>query len=186
MTLSAVTTSGGSGVASAVSAARNPLPDTSKGDLQATIPRRPRSRLIFHRVKRGGSRWIQSVNCEMLWAVDLVELTPETYAVGGSLRRLCFRTCWTRPQRCAITVKSRLTSKGHIIAAELPKREHASSVLPRSLALLSNPMRQALASVRAEGLEPDAVGMDFIRRVDAGELSTEEAIEAYASQFVID
>ena len=72
------------------------------------------------------------------------------------------------------------------MAAELPRREHASTVLPRPLAALANPMRQALASVRAEGIEPDAVGMDFIRRVDAGELSTEEAIEAYASQFVID
>jgi hypothetical protein len=72
------------------------------------------------------------------------------------------------------------------MAAERPRSEHASTVLPRPLALLGNPMRQALASVRAEGLEPDAAGMDFIRRVDAGELSTEGAIKAYASQFVID
>jgi hypothetical protein len=42
-------------------------------------------------------------------------------------------------------------------------------------------MRQALASVRAEGLEPDEVGMDLIRRVDRGELTSEQAIEAYPS-----
>ena len=47
-------------------------------------------------------------------------------------------------------------------------------------------MDQALASVRAEGLEPDAEGMDLIRRVDCGEITTEQAIETYASQFVID
>jgi hypothetical protein len=46
-------------------------------------------------------------------------------------------------------------------------------------------MRQALASVRAEGLEPDAVGMDLMRRVDCGEITTEQAIETYASQFDI-
>jgi hypothetical protein len=72
------------------------------------------------------------------------------------------------------------------MAADPTRRELASTVLPRPLVPLGNPMRQALASVRAEGLEPDAVGMDFIRRVDAGELSTEVAIEAYTSQFVID
>jgi hypothetical protein len=34
------------------------------------------------------------------------------------------------------------------MAVELPRRERASTVLPRPLAPLSNPMRQALASVR--------------------------------------
>ena len=101
-------------------------------------------------------------------------------------RRHGVRTRGTKPQRYAITVESMLTLKGDIMAAELPRRDNASTVLPRPQAPLSNPMRQALASVRVEGLEPDVVGMDFVRRVDTGELSTEEAIEAYASQFVID
>ena len=73
-----------------------------------------------------------------------------------------------------------------MMVADSPRRERATRVLSRPLAPVSAPMRQALASVRAEGLEPDAEGMDLIRRVDCGEITTEQAIETYASQFVID
>ena len=73
-----------------------------------------------------------------------------------------------------------------MMVADSPGRDHSTRVLPRSLAPVSAPMRQALASVRVEGLEPDAEGMDLIRRVDCGEITTEQAIETYASQFIID
>jgi hypothetical protein len=44
---------------------------------------------------------------------------------------------------------------------------------------LSNPMSQAVASVRAEGLEPNADEMELIRLIDAGEITSEEAIRLY-------
>jgi hypothetical protein len=72
------------------------------------------------------------------------------------------------------------------MATELPALESASTVLPRPTAPLSNSMRQAFASVRVEGLVPNEAGMDLIRRGDRGELTSEQALEAYSSHLVID